>query len=456
MDFERLFAKRANHIKPGLERIRRSYEHLTKPASLIPAVLVGGTNGKGSTSGFIWALMAMSGQKIGLYSSPHLVEFSERFQMSGMTIDDGMVDRAHEDLKAALNLDLFEELSFFEITTLLAFRIFEEQKAVFQVLEVGLGGRWDATNISDPLASIVVSVSRDHEEFLGDELLGILAEKLAISRPNRPLFWGAQGEVMDEPKVSAFIEAHVQASGCLLYTRGREFRVEEKEIVLNMPGCKALRLPFMGITKDLPQYLKNNLSLSTAFYHWYASQPGNAAWASLDTIWPEFCKGEQKAAITLAGRAQRVTSRGENPRKFLIDVCHNPDGARAFAAAVKAVYPQKSLAGYVSVLKDKDHDTILDILRSVLHPVILFGIENERSWNLASLATRHRDLPFFASLEEAWQASVQGGETPTEPWAICGSVAAVGYALKQMKVSPKELTLASIISGDWSPYTDKP
>jgi dihydrofolate synthase/folylpolyglutamate synthase len=456
MDFETLFAKRANHIKPGLERIRRSYDFLQNPAQTIPGVLVGGTNGKGSTSGFIWSLLALSGKAIGLYSSPHLVDFSERFQVSGVEIDDAAAEAALLRLKTDLTEELFNELSFFEIATLLGFRIFEEQRAAFQVLEVGLGGRWDASNISDPLASIVVSVSRDHKEFLGNDLLGILGEKLGISRQGRPLFWGAQGEVMDEPLLQKFLDDHVAKTGVILYSRGREFYVEGQEIKIHLPGLSPLSLQLEGILKDLPEYLKNNLSLSAAFYHWFVSQPEREDWPKLDEIWPLFCQGKTRAPITLAGRAQRVLSRTEPQRRFLIDVCHNPDGARAFAAAIKALYPQKSMPAYVSILKDKDHDTILDILRSVLHPVILFGIENERSWDLSNLAARHSDLKFYASLEEAQQASAQRADQLSEPWAICGSVAAVGYALKLMKVSPKELSLASIISGDWSPYTDKP
>ncbi|MBC7659031.1 MAG: hypothetical protein H7249_04920 [Chitinophagaceae bacterium] len=455
MDFENLFAKRANHIKPGLERIRKSYDYLHKPAVQIPSVLVGGTNGKGSTSGFIWALMSLSKKRIGLYSSPHLVEFSERFQISGLDLNDAHVDSVHERLKASLSDELYGELSFFEIATLLAFRIFEESQADFQVLEVGLGGRWDATNVSDPSASIVVSVSRDHKEYLGDELLSILGEKLAISRSGRPLFWGAQGEVMDEPGLAERLARHVDDTGCILYTRGVHFQADATTLTVSLPNREKIELPLVGITADMPEYLRHNLSLAAAFYHWNAKQVGEPSWPPLTTIWPEFCKGHTRSPITLAGRAQRITSRTESPRKFLIDVCHNPDGARAFAAAIRELYPQKMLPAYVSILKDKDCDTILDILRSVLHPVILFGIENERSWDLSSLAKRHRDLPFFASLDEAWSKTVPPGQM-SEPWAICGSVAAVGSALNQMKVSPKELSLASIISGDWSPTPHKP
>lgn len=452
MDFEELFARRASHIKPGLERIRKSYEALNRPAAKIPSVLIGGTNGKGSTSGFIWSLMGLSRKRIALYSSPHLVDFSERFQISHHEVSDERVAEAYRALLKDLPEECNAELSFFELATLLGFRIFAEESAVFQVLEVGLGGRWDATNISDPVASIVVSVSRDHQEFLGSELLGILDEKLAIARAGRPLFWGDQGEIMEKPGYKQAISDHVAATACRLYSRGREFWASSQAIHLRLPETLSLDLSLSGIFSDIPDYLKNNLALAAAFYHWYSTS--HPEYPALAEIWSEFCEGQSRAPVTLVGRAQRLSWGEVPPRKFLVDVCHNPDGARAFAAAVKRLYPNQQLPALVSILKDKESAKILDILRSVLSPVILFGIDSDRSWDLASLALRHRDLPFYASLEAAF-ASESFRTKMDEPWAVCGSVAAVGHALKTMKVSPKELSLASIISGDWSFHTDK-
>lgn len=455
MNFEELFARRASHIKPGLQRIEKSYHALGRPAADIPAVLVGGTNGKGSTSGFIWTLFALASEHVALYSSPHLIEFSERFQLSFASISDDDVSRAYTRLKADLPKECDDELSFFEIATLLGFRIFEEHAARFQVLEVGLGGRWDATNISDPIASILVSVSRDHKEFLGTDLIGILKEKLAISRQGRPLFWGAQGEVMAETTaLPEAIRQHVKESGCLLYSRGEEFWCSQSAIHLRLPDTGALDLEMKGIWTAAPEYLKQNMSIAAAFYHWYSSRVKKEL-PTLESLWNRFCEGEIKAPVTLAGRAQRVTSRDALARKFLIDVCHNPDGARAFAAAVKRAYPDRKMPAYVSILRDKECDNILDILRSVLSPVILFGIESERTWDKASLAARHQELPFYPSLEAALTSELSLSRQD-EPWALCGSVAAVGHALKTMKVSSKELTLASIISGDWSPDSTKP
>jgi dihydrofolate synthase/folylpolyglutamate synthase len=446
MNFEELFARRASHIKPGLERIRKSFEALGRPAAKIPAVLVGGTNGKGSTSGFIWALLNHSKQNVGLYSSPHLVDFSERFQMSGRAVTDTLVAEEYDELIRELPEELNEELSFFEIATLLGFRLFERFNADFQVLEVGLGGRWDATNISDPRASIVVSVSRDHQEFLGTELLSILREKLAIARAGRPLFWGAQGEVMDEIGLKDAIAESIKGSGAILYSRGEEFWSSADAIHLRLPGLRPLDLRFQGIFAKSAEFLRKNLSIAAAFYHWQAST--SQGFAPLESIWESFCEGGARAPLTLVGRSQRIIGLEDPPRRYLIDVCHNPDGARAFAASLKSQFANRKLPGFVSILKDKDCDHILDILRSVLSPVILFGIESERAWNKARLALRHQTLPFHPSLQDAIASDISVARRD-EPWVICGSVAAVGHALKTMKVSPKEMSLASIISGNW-------
>lgn len=442
MNFDELFAKRSGHIKPGLERIANSYEHLGKPAFEIPTALIGGTNGKGSTSGFLWSLLASNPKQVALYSSPHLVEFSERFQLSVGRVSDPDVKAFWEELEKDLTPGLYEELSFFEIATLIAFRLFAAQKVDFQVLEVGLGGRWDATNICDPQASILVSVSLDHQEFLGKDILGIFGEKLGIMRAGRPLFWGNQGEVCAHPDHVALLADRAKALSSPIYQAGREFQSTDEGIEIRLPGLRVLSLPFQGLTKKLPQFLKDNLAISAAYYHWF--QSANAGWEALDSLWPRWCQGQGPAPVTLVGRSQRLTS--PDSKRLLIDVCHNPDGARAFARAVQNLRLSAPIPALVSILRDKDFDVILDVLRSVLHPVILFGIEHERSWQPEQLAVRHRDLPFHQHFEDAWNAL--GSENTV---AICGSVLVVGQTLKRMAVKPKELSLARIFGGDWSP-----
>jgi dihydrofolate synthase/folylpolyglutamate synthase len=449
MDFAALFAKRPNHIKPGLERIQNSYQHLGRPAFELPTILLGGTNGKGSTSGFLWSLLGSNGGQFGLYTSPHLVRFSERFQLNEGTPDDEDLARLWQELEAQLPPELYDELSFFEVATLLAFRLFEERKVRMQVLEVGLGGRWDATNISDPLVSVLVSVSRDHMEFLGHDVRGILKEKLGIMRRGRPLFWGDSGEICAIPGYRQIIDDQARELGCTVYSAGQEFGIDQGRLWIDLPGIPRVELQLQGAWLALPPFLQRNLSLAAAVYHYVASRHLSIGLAPLPAIWSRWLEGRGPCPVTLLGRSQRLLAhehRGGQP--LILDVCHNPDGARAFATALRQRQPNAPLPALVSILRDKDLNAILDALRSAFHPVILFGIEHERGWDPSMLEPRHQDLVFYGRFAEAWAAMRE--QKPGQPWAVCGSVAAVGQVLEWLDVFPKDMHVARVIQGDWA------
>ncbi|HYX33121.1 MAG TPA: hypothetical protein VE954_08385 [Oligoflexus sp.] len=453
MDFDQLFAKRSTHIKPGLQRIERSYEFLKRPAAGIPAALIGGTNGKGSTSGFLWYLLALNQRNIGLFSSPHLAAFSERCQLSVTPCDDGMLADVWRELQKELPADLYDELSFFEITTLLAFRLFQQKAADFQVLEVGLGGRWDATNVSDPLISAVVSVSKDHQEYLGHDLMGILDEKLGIMRAERPLFWGNSGEVCAVPGYREHLLQKAAKLNVPLFEAGRDFGYDEASelVVINLPNLSFCSLPIQNCLRATPLFLRRNLALAAAMYHYLQSTQIEAGWGPLNEIWPLLGEGQAAAPVTLYGRSQRLlipTERG--PVRLILDVSHNPDGAQAFLTGLTSRGLAGPMPALVCILKDKDMNRILDVLRSRLHPVILFGIEHERAWQPELLDARHRDLPFFSNFTEAWNAALVRWNPADAPWAVCGSVLAVGRILQHFDSAPKDgISLERCLSGDW-------
>jgi dihydrofolate synthase/folylpolyglutamate synthase len=453
VDFDTLFAKRATHIKPGLQRIERSYEFLKRPAARIPAALIGGTNGKGSTSGFLWYLFALNQRNIGLYSSPHLAAFSERCQLSLTPCDDNELAEVWRQLQQELPPDHYDELSFFEIATLLAFQLFQQKAADFQVLEVGLGGRWDATNVSDPLVSALVSVSKDHQEYLGSDLIGIMNEKLGIMRPGRPLFWGNGGEVCEVPGYREHLLQQTAKNNVPLYEAGRDFGYDaaSETIVVNLPDLPLCSLPIQKLLKKTPLFLRRNLALAAAMYHYLQQTLGNEKWKPLNEIWPLLCEGQAPAPVTLYGRSQRLkvlSARG--PVRLILDVSHNPDGAQAFLTGLASRGLETPMPALVCILKDKEMNRILDVLRSRLHPVILFGIEHERAWQPELLDVRHRDLPFYTSFQEAFQEALVRWNPADAPWAICGSVLAVGQILQHFDSAPKNgISLERCLSGDW-------
>ncbi len=449
MDFDALFAKRITHIKPGLERMQKSFDVLGKPGSQIPSVLIGGTNGKGSTSGFLWSLLSCSLGRVGLYSSPHLMEFSERYQITGVPLSDQDVYEAWKQLKSQCPEPLFADLSFFELATLIAFHLFDQHQAQFQVLEVGLGGRWDACNVADPMVSVLVSVSRDHQEFLGTELPNILSEKLGIMRPGRPLFWGAGGEITALPEHRDWIYQAAAAQNCPVFEAGKHFGINAESLHIDLPHCSPLTLPSNARLRAMAPYLQANFALAAAVYHYVAESSDQLNLLPLKHLWDHWAEQSTEAPVTLLGRNQRIFAPlVKGGQALCLDVCHNPDGVRRFIEAWVAETSGWRVPALVSVLRDKDFDVILDELKAHLGPIVLYQVASERTWSREQLAARHQDLPFYASLEEAWQALREKAEPG--PWVICGSVFAIGQVLRFLGLSLKEMHVARVLDGDWT------
>ena len=171
-----LFDKRPTVIRPGLDRIKSALSMLGRPAENTPRIVVAGTNGKGTTSGMIWRMLSSIGLRAGLFTSPHLIEFRERFSVSGQTIGNDQIVDLILKLKNQVSPALWSELTFFEINTILAFLLFEQMKTDVNVLEVGMGGRLDCVNVYDPDVAVITSIGFDHMEFLGHTLSAIARE----------------------------------------------------------------------------------------------------------------------------------------------------------------------------------------------------------------------------------------------------------------------------------------
>ena len=177
----------ASAYKPGLDKMLAFAEMLGQPHSSFPSIHTAGTNGKGSTSHMIASVLQEKGYSVGLYTSPHLVRFSERIRINGVEVEDQFVIdfvRQHQ------HYFLTEQLSFFEITVGMAFAYFAEKEVDYAVIEVGLGGRLDATNIVNPLLSVITNIGLDHTEFLGTSLAEIAAEKGGIIKTGIPVVIG--------------------------------------------------------------------------------------------------------------------------------------------------------------------------------------------------------------------------------------------------------------------------
>jgi dihydrofolate synthase / folylpolyglutamate synthase len=208
-------------IDLSLGRIERLLERLGRPQDKLPPVIhVAGTNGKGSTIAFLRTVLEAAGHKVHVYTSPHLVRFNERIRLGadggGRIADDATLIAA---IREVLDVNGSESITFFEVTTAVAFHLYATHPADYCLLEVGLGGRFDATNVIEhPLAAVIASISHDHAEFLGTDLAGIAAEKAGILKRGAPAVVAPQNE-----HARAMIEVDANAAGALLFRHGSEY-----------------------------------------------------------------------------------------------------------------------------------------------------------------------------------------------------------------------------------------
>lgn len=180
---EKLFSLQRFGIKPGLERISNLLDKINNPQENFKSIHLAGTNGKGSVSSMLASILSSSGYQVGLYTSPHIFRFNERIRINGKEIDDDYLINCSEEL---LKLTQGEEITFFEITTAIAFKYFSDKNVDVAVIETGMGGRFDATNIVNPILSVITSISFDHQEYLGITIKEIANEKAGIIKPNIP------------------------------------------------------------------------------------------------------------------------------------------------------------------------------------------------------------------------------------------------------------------------------
>lgn len=332
-------------IKPGLERIRTMMEWAGEPHRAFPSVLIGGTNGKGSVTAFLSALLQASGYRVGVYTSPHLVDYRERFRINGKLIApdrfEALLGWAKELAERVERETPYGAPTEFEVLTAVAFRYFTEERVDIAVVEVGLGGRWDATNILEPDISIVTVIGLDHTDRLGPDHFTIAKDKLGIARPHRPL-------VTAEHKLGVLhlFEAMALQLSAQLVRVGREvtWRLHYADVTgtnatfITWRSDYRVHLNLLG-THQLPNF---GCALAAA------ELLREKGWAISDDA---IVKGASQAQI--AGRLQ-LLSLPDFPCPVLLDGAHNPSAAAVLARALRTVFRYRRLHLVLGVLADKD------------------------------------------------------------------------------------------------------
>jgi dihydrofolate synthase / folylpolyglutamate synthase len=401
-------------IDLSLERVREVARVLQLLHPACPVVTIAGTNGKGSTAIALAALLGACGQRVGLFASPHLVRYNERVQLAGVPVGDELLLAAFERIEAARGA---VTLTFFEYSTLAALLIFRDARVDAIVLEVGLGGRLDATNIIDADVAVLCSVGFDHRDWLGDTLELIGAEKAGIFRPGRPV-------VLGSAQMPASVFEHARALDCPLWRPGHEFRIQ-----IDGDGYGAEPWDYRSARCELTGLPAPALP--------GAIQYANAA-SALTVLTLLGTQGACDAAVTatamramrLPGRLQRVPGAIE----WILDVAHNQPAAAVLAEALAARPALGRTIGVASMLADKDAAAITRTLDGLIDRWILASLETEPR-GLSAEALQARLPPLRGPIERATGVAAACAQAralarPGDRIVVFGSFHVVGPALE--------------------------
>jgi dihydrofolate synthase / folylpolyglutamate synthase len=375
--------------KFDLAHMRVLLAALGNPENRFPAVLVAGTNGKGSTAATLASIFQASGLRTGLYTSPHLVCINERIRLNGVPINDDsfavvhdVVDRTADRLIA--EGDLPWHPSFFEMLTAIAFEYFARSHPDFVVLEVGMGGRLDATNVVDPRLSIITDISLDHQKYLGETVGEIAREKAGIIRPNGVVVTLPQLPEANDVIGNAILDAGARAINAVPYVPPVSPASSDYLVpVAQRPESNSFRMryPMQVLGREIlvesplvGRHQLRNLALAIAA----AAELHDQGFLQItsDTI----ARGIRQTQWP--GRFQVVAAAEDHP-EYVLDVAHNPAGAWALRAALSASYPSlgsgRDLTMVFGVMRDKAVQEMTEILFPIAENIIVTRANNPRS-----------------------------------------------------------------------------
>ena len=404
---EKLYARRRFGIRPGIDRVRCLLERLGHPERAFPCIHVVGTNGKGSTSAFLSSILGSAGYRTALFTSPHLISFTERFRINDRDI-------VQERLMPLLDTVLAHapaEATFFEIVTALGAVCFAEERVDIAVMEAGMGGRSDATAAMPGMMTVITPIALDHGDYLGATLAEIATEKAGIAEPGTPVVTAHQA-----PEVQEVIAHRAAAGANRVVVAGRDFTS-----AWNQGGTLAYRgihATLSGITTGIPgRYQAENAALALAAAEVVGSMGMPVSQAALS---------DGLKAARWPGRMELVA--GQPP--LLLDGAHNPAGAAALAAALDD-YPHRRLLLVAGLMADKDIAGIFAPLARKIHLAFAVTPAVERALDDATLAGILQGL----GVEAMACGDVASGITAARRAAgaddlilICGSLFTVGEA----------------------------
>jgi dihydrofolate synthase/folylpolyglutamate synthase len=367
--------------KFDLAHMRVLLEALNHPERKFPGILIAGTNGKGSTAATLASILQASGLRTGLYTSPHLVRINERIRINGSEISDDdfallhdVVDRTAERLVEEGELPWHP--SFFEMLTAIAFEYFAQNKVEIAVLEVGMGGRLDATNVIEPRVSVITDISLDHQKFLGNTVAEIAREKAGIIRPGGVVVTLPQQPQANDVIGNTILELGAQGVSAVPYVPPVSPGSDQYLTREPAPECLTSRYPLQVMGKQISvetplvgRHQLRNIALAIATaevlsHHGFPITPEAIERGIRETRWP--------------GRFQVIPAQGTAP-EYIFDVAHNPAGAWALRSTLSACYEDRPLTFVFGAMRDKAIGEIAEILFPLAVHVIATRADNPRS-----------------------------------------------------------------------------
>jgi dihydrofolate synthase/folylpolyglutamate synthase len=408
-------------MKLGLRNIRLLLRSIGNPHHSFPSVHIAGTNGKGSTSSMIAAILTASGYRVGLYTSPHLVRFNERIRINGKMISNADLVRCTNLLRPKIEA---LHATFFEATTAIAFKYFQEQKVDIAVIETGLGGRLDATNVLCPLVSVITTIGKDHTEQLGTTLKEIAFEKGGIIKRGTPCVVGAMPPVAFRVLKKKAERSHARFLHSQSYVRFEKSTGEKN---------------FQNVFLSTPQAEFKNIHLALFGSHQLDNL--RTAITALEQLEPYgFHVSEGSVQRGLSGLSQltgihgRLEILAESPF-VILDVAHNPDGIKHTAATIQS-FNFRKLHLVFGVMKDKDFRTMIRMV-STLHPIV-YAVQPKMERALEANEIVHEFFRYrcavraYRSVEDGMNAAIKNSKIK-DMILITGSHYVAGDAWKAWK-----------------------
>ncbi len=437
--YDAIVARAPEHkFDPTVDRVRAVLDILGDPQNSYPSVHITGTNGKTSAARMIDAMLTAFGVRTGRFTSPHLIDVRERISLEGAPISREGFVAAWEDV--APYIEMIDEkllaeggprLSFFEVFTVMAFAAFADHPVDAAVVEVGMGGLWDATNTMDAGVSVIMPIDLDHTKWLGSSIREIATEKAGIIKPGQICVIAAQ----PEEALDVLLE-RAREVDAIVRLEGRDFEVLDRQ---------------MGVGGQLVTIRTPAATYADVFVPLFGEHQAHNAAAALVAV-EAFMGGRELDGATVERGMMAATSPGRlqvvrTSPTILVDAAHNPAGARVLADALEDAFPFKHVVGVYSAMGDKDIESVLAEMEPRLDSLVVTSMPGERAATLETLEEIARGVfgpdrvEARDDLAEAVDRAAELAEATTDPAdragvVVFGSVVLAGRMLEVAGIRP--------------------